>query len=472
MQRLRHKRDDPRWPGSAMVRFVFALPIIQLAVIVWLIWDRSFAAPWQDEWALVNLVERAQEGTLRFSYLWSFHNGHRIVVPRLIALLLIEWSDWDRRVLASANIVCALGTAALLVLSTRRSLRSPRVGPVVAAAVPVLVLSLAQVESWVLPFTINLLATTFGLALCIWAIGVPRAGWRRLVVGIGGALVASLSSAAGLLVWVAASPLLWRLGRWKAAVWAGVAVAVIIPYLQGFTSRPGAGKLAASGPREVLVYAISFLGAPIGYDVLPLAFLFGLLGLVLVPANLVVFWRHGENGASDVLPVLPWVTLALFALGAAAVTALGRGGNVSGARQALATRYHTFSALWWVAMVLIGVLAMSRLVGSPTPPGDRRVAFMRRALVGANGAVLGAAVVCFVVANVIAVRDATTWLASARRDESCVFNYRTAADQCLARFHHNPNIVRNRAPYLEEHHLAIFDERHAAMIGSPGDEGP
>ena len=472
MQLLRNKRDDPRWPGSATVRSVFVLPIIQIAVIVWLVWERSFAAPWQDEWELVNLVQRAQEGTLRFSHLWSFHNEHRIVVPRLLSLALIEWSDWDRRVLASANVVCALGTAALLALSARRTLRSPRVVPAVVAAVAVLVLSLAQVESWVLPFAVNLLATTFGLALCVWAVGVPRAGWGRCALGIGGALVASLSSAAGLLVWVAAGPLLWRLGRWKVAVWAGGAVAVIVPYLQGFTSRPGAGTLAASNPRDALVYAIAFLGAPIGYVVLPLAFLFGLLGLALLPANLVVCWRQREDGARDMQPVLPWVALTLFALGAAATSALGRGGNVSGARQALSTRYHAFSALWWVALVVIGVLAVSRLVGSPAPPGDRRAALMRRGMVGANVAVAVAAVVCFVSANIIAVSHATEWTASVRRDERCVVEYRTAAGPCLARFYPNPKALRTRAAYLEARRLAVFHDRYAGRIRSPGDEGP
>ena len=179
---------------------------------------------------------------------------------------------------------------------------------------------------------------------------------RRFVLALIGALIASLSSLSGLLVWGAFLPAVWATGRARAGGWVAVALALGVPYFIGF---PG-GSAGARSPVQTVSYGLAYLGAPIGYVILPLAVAFGVLGLVLMVAALFVLWRVQPKRVGDRLPELAWTGLALFGVGCAGLAALGRTMDF-GVRGALGTRYHAFTSLWWVALMVLAGLAATRL---------------------------------------------------------------------------------------------------------------
>jgi hypothetical protein len=105
------------------------------------------------------------------------------------------------------------------------------------------------------------------------------------------------------------------------------------------------------------VYALNFLGGGIGRFATTVAPWLAVLGLASAAAMLPSSWARRE--------ALPWIGLMAFALGSAVAVALGRAGAF-GADQAFATRYVSFSLLFWIGWV--GLL----LVVRPSP--SRRIA--------------------------------------------------------------------------------------------------
>lgn len=227
-----------QWAGGLTVALVFVAGG-QLTAILWLIWRRSSSAPYLDEWVTVRLLRQVEAGRLGFDDLWALHNEHRIVVPRLIDLGLIWLADWHRQVHMTAILGVSIVTLVLLVASVRLTLSSTITPMILAVPTALIVLSVGQLENWLQPFAMNFPTTAFGVALCVWALTSPKFGAVRLGVAILGIAIASLSTAAGLIAWLAFLPAIWRLGRWQFGVWIAAATSIIVPYAVGFPHRTG-----------------------------------------------------------------------------------------------------------------------------------------------------------------------------------------------------------------------------------------
>lgn len=76
--------------------------------------------PYFDEWDLVPAITGQQPVTLR--WLWSLHNEHRIVIPRVLFLILGRFSGYDFGAGALFN-ACILAAAAAALIATARRLR-------------------------------------------------------------------------------------------------------------------------------------------------------------------------------------------------------------------------------------------------------------------------------------------------------------------------------------------------------------
>ena len=51
--------------------------------------------PYWDQWDLVPLLQKMDDGSLSLNDLWSQHNEHRLLFPRLVMLVLARISDWN-----------------------------------------------------------------------------------------------------------------------------------------------------------------------------------------------------------------------------------------------------------------------------------------------------------------------------------------------------------------------------------------
>ena len=308
-----------RWAGP----LALAVPAGQLLALLWVIWTRTPTALWWDEWETVTLVQRANQGTLTFADFWALHwHTHRLVISRLIELTVIELTHWNRQVQMSVNLALALASAALLFACVRLTLQpaaatataqaapprlaalrpeaTPRAwwGWALVAPLSLLLFSFAQYGDWFAPFQLAFIATVFGVALCLRALVAAPVGWGKWGLAVGGALFATLSSAAGLSVWVAFLPSVARSGRRRLALWVGLAGVVWTAYLYNYPHY-----FAQPAPLLVPSYVLAFLGAPVAYPDPYRSEVAGLLGVVLLAANIATYWRlHG-----NVRAILGWI---------------------------------------------------------------------------------------------------------------------------------------------------------------------
>ena len=427
------------------------LLVAQLATLLWLIWRRTPHVPLWDEWELVNFFELADLGRLHPGVFWEFQNEHRIVLPRLLLYGLIMATGWQRQIIMVANLGIALGTFALTFAAVRRTVGA-RMAALLGVPLAFLLFSFAQFENWLFAFQTNFILAGLGIGMALWGL-LPRttrgAADRAFAVAVAGATIASLSTLAGLLTWIAFLPAVWWRGPRRLILWCALALAIGIPYFNGFPGHAGAG--ASLG--DIGDYALAYLGAPLGFPSVPLSTVYGFVGLALLALLVGDGWWHGRLDAR----ASAWLGLALAGLGSMALTTAGRAGL--GTDQALASRYQSFSTLFWVGLLVLAALFLARIL-RPRAAGrwkDRAPALRVRGLLGiAVIAILGAGLLR---ANVYGLREGNVWLASLQRDEDCIRQYDTAPNDCLTGFYPVADIVRIHAAFLEQHRLGTFRER-------------
>jgi hypothetical protein len=182
--------------------------------------------------------------------LWASWNGHRQVIPRLLASGLLRIGRGDFRVLMAASLVIAVLTipAVLRIL--------PPTIPHRHSIATLTVFALSQSENWLWGYQLAWFIVNFGvlwaLALAVRAYSPTNAALRRdrkaaLLFGVAlSCTVATLSSAHGVLSWFAVACVCALLRHRRAALgWAiaGV-VGVIVVRSDDWTTRPSPLRVA------------------------------------------------------------------------------------------------------------------------------------------------------------------------------------------------------------------------------------
>ncbi len=422
------------------------VPITQAVVILWLIWTRSSALPFWDEWFTVDLVRLMDECTLSWRELWAFHNEHRIVVPRIVNLLVIQATGWNRQVEMTINLIISGSTLGLLLSSLRRSCRP--IVPVWIAIAPfsLLVLSHGQYENWLEPFQIAFIATAFGIALCVRGfVTNTDAGWYGFALG--GAILASLSSLGGLAVWPAFLPAACAMGRRKAIVWCMVALMIILPYIhdmptQGTVSGPGQARIA---------YTLVYLGMPVAYPFTDLARLMSTIGIVVLACALIV---HSVTGGERRI-LLIWAGLIAHGAGCALMTSLGRDIRT----EFVPSRYQIFAAEWWLGILAIAGLAIIQWRQSKR--SNCTAHRMIVALVASMGCIV--LLLCsggLLQANRSGLQSALQFQKSQRASQECMRDPLRATEACLRVYYPGQDWenehVPERADYLRHTDRALY----------------
>lgn len=355
------------------IPYAVALACAPLAFLLWKLAAHGHGFPYWDAWELVPVMRRLEAGGFIGGELWAQHNEHRIPVPRAIMLALAYATGWNTGHEIALGVVCAAALAAAL---GAQALRAPADR---ALARPWWTLSVftfflfswAQMENWIWgwQFLVYLSTASVGIGLVLLAGGHPARFGAAVFLGV----VASYSFANGLLYWFAAAPALaWagdlgpRARLRRAGIWCAAGGLCIGLYFVGY-GKPGVTPSLGAvleAPLSFLGYVTLYLGAPVTASVVrvpwhgPLLFpagpphyLPGAAGLAGLAALCAALFRRGmlfrENAT-------PWLGLALFAGGSAAVTAVGRAGY--GVEQALTSAYLPIGALFWCALAGLGAL--------------------------------------------------------------------------------------------------------------------
>ncbi|HZC07807.1 MAG TPA: hypothetical protein VE338_19375 [Ktedonobacterales bacterium] len=445
-----------------LLALVVCIPLAQIAALLTAIWRQTPRVPWGDEWNLVLLAQRQDAGTLSIADFWALHNRtHRIVLPRLADLMLVDVSHWNRQVMMTFDLGVAVAAGGLLLACMFSTLRSRRIVLTLLIPLSLLYFSFAQYENWFFPWQLTFIATILGICCCLYGFhrraeadrqGQRAASWQGFALALLGAVIASLSSFGGLCVWLAFLPSAARSGRMRTGVWVAVALVIGVPYVIGIPHQ------SPTSPLHLAAFFVAALGAPVASLNLTEARLFGILGLVAL--GLALYAASRLSGELRRLEV--WIELAACSILATAVTALGRASYGNGL--ALLSRYQEFSQLWWIALAVIGAVVIERIVTdmrrvgvSSVLPDPRHV----RWAVAGGIALLLICTAAGLASDVTGARAADEWLGSMRAQQSCMLQTPSPSAKCFQLF-----ILEGQIPlsdqqlvdYLYTHHLALFDQ--------------
>jgi hypothetical protein len=317
----------------------------------------SIDYPYYDQWDFVPFLEKAYAGQLTWADFWAQHNEHRLVFPRLLMLVLARLSHWNIHLELAANFVLAGLTWLVLCAQAKTCGRQIHEGTNVAVylMITLTIFSLSQWQNWFLGWQLqefmNVLAVVLTLVALTWG-GLPGLG---VAVAACFGVVASGSFANGILIWPIGVVLLLlqrkergKFFRYELLGWIFVGAVVIKAYLTDYTSPAYHPPLssALAQPLHCLLYVLAYLGQPV-WNLDPIiSIVMGVVGLLLWSTSLVQLLLSRIS----VRVLAPWIGMALYAIGTACITALGRVDN--GLDQAMSSRYVTMANLLWIPVAI------------------------------------------------------------------------------------------------------------------------
>ena len=350
--------------------FPIALALLPLAYIIWLCVSLHVDIPFGDQWELVPRLNHLDAGTFTFHDVWQQHNENRIVFPILLMLGLAWATDWSVSVEIAVNVVLGMAIFAVYAVALRSMCRDAIRRPVPSAvagwwALPVislLVFSPAQWENWLWGWQMQIFMAVLGSVFGFCLLSGPGRSPRRFAAAIAAGLVSTYSVGSGLPFWVVGLIALrlnpdQRTGR-RLVIWLFASAIALGTYFIGYQQGPGHQSIRSNftnldGIVKLVEYALTYLGAPVAGFQGTAARLAGALGLATF-VGLLISTRMARTTGGFIFPCL----IGIQAIADASMTALGRSGY--GIDQAMSSRYQTIGAPFWIAIMLLAVLALHR----------------------------------------------------------------------------------------------------------------
>jgi hypothetical protein len=342
---------EPRRKFLGALLFLVALvPIVFTGFII----DRyGVNVPYADEWTNLLRVEKWDAGRLTFDDLIRPHNGHRILVPRLIFLAFAELAHGNvRGEMFLSLFVCVLTSAGILYL-LRRTVRTGWPGVLALwALVNVLLFSPIQAENWLWGFQLQILLSNLCLVGAVIAVTANLRVAIRVTLAALCAVAGTLSFGNSLLIWPIVTLLMVFRGetRRRVLIWGGVTFVVLCGYFFSYHGKDLTRAVAHWW--DYPLFFVAFLGAPLAQIpnsnpmLLPV-----IVGAILCAAYFLVLiscFRRGIAARDSV-----WLALGAYAIGGALLAAATRA-HIS-AQRALDSRYTTIATILLVS--LIGLVA-------------------------------------------------------------------------------------------------------------------
>ena len=351
----------PRFRLAASVFLAVAATLISAGVVAstaWMVWDAFIPVPIEDQW-----VQLVGERHVTLAWLWSQHNEHRLLIPRLVFVLDRVLAHETGALSLSISLAVQLTTCAVFVAVGPgwRSLRTCS-GVVSAALIVALGMWSVQYANQTWAFQVQFTSVSLATLVCLASAAAPVPSAGRLVVTLVSGAAAAVTLANGL----AALPLavcvaLWtRQPRPHIAILSSASVALAAVYLIDYQTPPEHGDplQTVRNPAAIVTYVLAYLGAPwaealrtlIGQPQIEFSVVVGAVGLIAYAASCLGLARGRRPSAAIAL-----AAMGGFALATALVTALGR--LPFGIDAALTSRYATPAIAFWTSL---GLLAARR----------------------------------------------------------------------------------------------------------------
>ena len=367
-------QPDSAAPASAVMRlaraprFLFAIAFSAVAIPALYIGSlvRQFGVnvPLWDDWDMVPMILDAHEGDLKFSDLFAQQLEARTLLPKLLFILFSFLGRFDARDgMMFSVVVCAL-TAGGIFLLLRRSGLSLVAVTACFVLIALSIFSPAQEELWLLASGFPSFMPVFFILAGLLILQSGASIVTKFVSCAALSIASTFTLAHGLLAFGLTFPmfLLWERPR-RGLIWLGAwsvlgAVFATI-YFWGYTKPPEVPQFAPPvAIADYLHYILAFLGAGLAYGLRPAAHLLPLgaattLGVVMLAlfALVICYIATRYSDREFLRRTIPWIALALYAIGCAIPASLGRIGL--GVQQALDSRYVTFSMYLTIALIAL-----------------------------------------------------------------------------------------------------------------------
>lgn len=422
--------------------------------------------PFADQWELVPLLERSYTHSLTWYDLWSQHNEHRLIIPRLMMLFMARLSGWNTHVEMLSSV--GWSSISLLALGFQLHQTERTITVNLRWLMPWLslgIFSLNQAENWSGGWNLQILLNLMMAIITIILLTQPQRRRWQLVLASGSAWAASYSYSSGLLLWLIGGVILgiqyrhgWTTSRKPLVFWLGAAALTIGSFVYDYHRPPS--DLPMPSLWTYINYSLTYLGAPLmrgsveyGFGVLqhdPLAICnlsdsnlcrlvydaSRLAGLLSVGLFGWLIWRI--HTILTLKPILVYLGLGMYPMITAILTSVGRAAY--GPYQALAQRYASVGTLWWLVLLVLIVIAYQ------LPRRRQRLLPARLLIISIGG--------CFLLST-IQGRDHVGW--QQRWLAPTPAALRTLDDdQLLARLYPQPAVVRERVVILQRYRLSVF----------------
>lgn len=330
----------------------------------------SVDVPFWDQWRLVPLFDKVATGTVTFGDFWALHSNHRLLFPKIIITILAFTSHWNINYEICFSIFLSILTFGFLykISETTSKGVSDRLFHLTNISTCFLLFSLVQEQNWLWGFQLAWFLINLCVISAVYWLNSDSQLAPNLRIFLAGmaCLVASLSSAHGLLSWLAVIPSLFAVeGTVKQRTqrllgWVSIWVALLAIYTIDYHPKNGSPKIGSLLEQPLVLgdYFFSLIGAPI----VRLPMVSALIGLVIFCSFLgVIFYifnRYSFKLLAAIIEVAPWLSIGLFSILCSALITMGR--VRYGVEQALdSSRYTTTSLLLLIAFVQIFLVLFS-----------------------------------------------------------------------------------------------------------------
>jgi len=344
--------------GGRRNRFIFALALLPMVLVAVIISRYGVNVPYGDEWSILSLFDKWESQQLTFAGLFAEHNGHRILIPRLIYLALIQLTHGNTKAeMFFSLFLCILTSAGLLILLRRTVRGSTAKQLVLWALINLFLFSPIQAENWLWGFQLQIFLANLCLVGAIVCVTSGATPFVRIAGALAFGVAGTFSFGNGLLIWpVTLFVLICRREKILFSVaWIVVAGLVVLAYLPGYQGHDAVRPVISWF--DYPLYFFGFLGAPLARipnsQPLTLPVIIGSILVALFLGIAVQLVRRREG----LLNAAPWLALGAYAIGSAFMAMIAR--SHLGPEHALDSRYTTVSVILLVSSIGLAASAMS-----------------------------------------------------------------------------------------------------------------
>ncbi len=335
-----------KYVSTIIILLLTSLPIIFIAVYIW---KFGVNIPFMDQWGVVRLLRKAEQGGLTMIDLFTQHNEHRPFFPRLIWLALAPFTRYNVNAQLWVNFLIAFGTLLFFIRQAIHTWRKAAVKwpPLLIPIFCLLVFNLGQYESW-----LQGIQTIMFLGMACVLIGLfllaDHSQNSNFAAAIFLGVAANFSMVNGLLYWPVGLGVLiltapQKTGAMKIFLWLLCSAACMALFLNGWESDGVDLRYVFTHPRDGFLFILHFLGAPINASE-AFAWKFGALGL-----GLFMFMTNHVIGTRTWKEAAPYLGMILFVLVSAILVTIGR--MDLGLIQSRVSRYQTISIWFWACLL-------------------------------------------------------------------------------------------------------------------------